>query len=40
MKTLNDHKEFIEMAESIDERIRYLSALKSMVSGELEDFSL
>ena len=40
MKTLNDHKEFIEMAESIDECIRYLSALRSMVSGELEDFSL
>ena len=40
MKTLNDHKEFIKMAESIDECIRYLSALRSMVSGELVDFSL
>ena len=40
MKTLNDHKEFIEMAESIDECIRYLSALRSMVSDELVDFSL
>ena len=40
MKTLNDHKEFIEMAEAIDEYIRYLSVLRSMVSGELEDFSL
>ena len=40
MKTLNDHKEFIEMAEATDECIRYLSALRSMVSGELEDFSL
>ena len=40
MKTLNDHKEFIEMAESIDECIRYLSALRSMVAGELMDFSL
>ena len=40
MKTLNDHKEFIEMAEAIDESIRYLSALRSMVAGELEDFSL
>ena len=40
MKTLHDHKEFIEMAEAIDECIRYLSALRSMVSGELEDFSL
>ena len=40
MKTLNDHKEFIEIAEAIDESIRYLSALRSMVSGELVDFSL
>lgn len=40
MKILNDHKEFIEMAEAIDESIRYLSALRSMVAGELMDFSL
>ena len=40
MKTLNDHKVFIEMAEAIDECIRYLSVLRSMVSGELVDFSL
>ena len=40
MKTLNDHKVFIEMAEAIDECIRYLSALRSMVSDELVDFSL
>ena len=40
MQTLNDHKVFIEMAEAIDECIRYLSVLRSMVSGELVDFSL